>query len=538
MNALATRPALLPLILFAMLSACSRSPETPVKTLAAASPPAAVTQPAGRAPAAASAADAVAWYPGTVEGAFAEAKKTGKPVFLFWGAAWCPYCAQVKATVFNRADFAERARAFVPVYLDGDSHDAQKLAEHFRVRGYPTMLLLKPDGTELTRLPGEVDAERYMQVLALGMGADRPIRETLDAALKGETLPSGDWQRLAYYAFDTDEASLIPSDKLSEVLAALAGRCPKSEGALSTRLALRSLIASLDAPSPAKLDKPALRRQLGTVLADPAEAREMFDLIVNAPDKQIAALTDTKSSERKTLATAWDKVLATLAADAGLSTTDRLDALDGRVAIAHLATPDKLPPALVETLRDAVAEADRDTTNPFERQSVIYTAAGTLTDARLLDDSDALLKAELPHSHTPYYFMRMLGTNAKLRGDAAGALDWYAQAWKASEGGATRLQWGTGYLNGLLELAPADEARIEEVGAAVFGEAAKLNDAYAERNRAALERTAGKLNTWNRDDAHSASFERLATRFSAVCGKLPAGDPQRTACDGLLKRKS
>jgi hypothetical protein len=274
------------------------------------------------------------------------------------------------------------------------------------------------------------------------------------------------------------------------------------------------------------------------VLADPAEARGLFDIVVNAPDRQLAALTDAKSAERKTLSAAWDKALATLANDASLSTSDRLNALDGRVALAHLATPGKLPPELVETLRDAVAEAERDTTNPYERQSVIYTAAGTLTDAGLLDDSDALLKAELPHSHTPYYFMRMLGTNAKLRGDKDGALDWYAQAWKASEGGATRLQWGTGYLNGLLELAPADEARIEEVGATVFGEAARLKDAYAERNRAALERTAGKLNAWNRDSTHEASYERIASQFSAVCGKLPAADPQRASCDGLLKRKS
>ena len=80
-----------------------------------------------------------------------------KPVFLYWGAVWCPPCNQVKATLFNRQDFIERSRAFVPVYVDGDSPGAQKLGARFHVSGYPTMLLFSADGTEVTRLPGEVE---------------------------------------------------------------------------------------------------------------------------------------------------------------------------------------------------------------------------------------------------------------------------------------------------------------------------------------------------------------------------------------------
>src|SRR5205814_4122338 len=87
-----------------------------------------------------------------VDRAFALAKQSGKQVFLYWGAVWCPPCNQVKATLFSRPDFVERSRAFIPVYVDGDKPGAQKVASRFKVSGYPTMILFKPDGAEVTRL--------------------------------------------------------------------------------------------------------------------------------------------------------------------------------------------------------------------------------------------------------------------------------------------------------------------------------------------------------------------------------------------------
>lgn len=167
----------------------------------------------------------IAWQQGDVDAAFALAKRTGKPLLLYWGAVWCPSCNQVKSTIFSQQTFKARSALFVPVYLDGDTDSAQKLGERFNVHGYPTMILFRPDGTEVTRLPGEADLDRYMQALSLGMTAAHPVRQTLANALKSGASPTAaEWHLLADYSWDTDGALPVPADRVAQTLLTLSER--------------------------------------------------------------------------------------------------------------------------------------------------------------------------------------------------------------------------------------------------------------------------------------------------------------------------
>src|SRR5262249_49436770 len=198
-----------------------------------------------------------------------------KPLFLYWGAVWCPPCNQVKVTIFNRQDFIARSRSFVPVYIDGDSPSAQALASRFKVNGYPTMVLFRPDGTEVTRLPGEVEADQYMRVLALGMHATRPVSALLAAVPSGRgALTPARWRLLAYYSWETDEQTVVPQAKVPATLAQLAQACPSQQAGAKSRLTLKAVAAAADAPeSQRSFDRARALAQLEAVLASPALAR-------------------------------------------------------------------------------------------------------------------------------------------------------------------------------------------------------------------------------------------------------------------------
>jgi hypothetical protein len=114
-------------------------------------------------------------------------------------------------------------------------------------------------------------------------------------------------------------------------------------------------------------------------------------------------------------------------------------------------------------------------------------------------------------------------------------VEWAEKAYTAAEGDATRLQWGASYINTMIDLAPEDSARIEKAALKVIGELDPAPDTFYERNRRSLERIGKKLAAWNKDSRHDEALKRIRARMASVCAKLPASDPARTTCTGVLR---
>jgi thiol-disulfide isomerase/thioredoxin len=469
-----------------------------------------------------------------VDRAFALAKQSGKPVFLYWGAVWCPPCNQVKATLFNRPDFIERSRAFVPVYVDGDKPGAQKVASRFKVSGYPTMILFKPDGSEITRLPGEVDPQRYLITLASALDAQVPVKDLVDRALGRQSLTSEQWRLLAFYSWETDHQQLVKAADLPRRLTDLAAAVPPNLPLVRDRLAFKAVYARAEEgkPDPATLD--ADRRAVERVLAAAAGSEELSDLVFFYAEPVIKYLAP-EGKERGALAQRWEQAVDRMLSLQPFPSAIRIDALDTRVTLWKLQEGDTISAAHRERAQREVAEIVAKTTDRYERQSVVPSAAHVLTSAGLLDDSDKLLKGELPRAVAPYYHMLVLAGNAKKRGDSKGALEWYELAWRKSEGPATKLQWGSNYVGNVVDLTPTDVKRVAGAAAAVISGLEAKNETFFERNERSLQKMAKKLTTWQgSDSARVKAVTKLKQQLAQTCAKLPAKQPGRANCEAVF----
>ena len=96
------------------------------------------------------------------EEAKAQAKAENKFLLLdFTGSDWCGWCKRLDAEVFEKSDFKNYAKDnLVLVKLDfprgfslkkKTAEQNDKLAKEFGIAGYPSIILLDPDGKKLTK---------------------------------------------------------------------------------------------------------------------------------------------------------------------------------------------------------------------------------------------------------------------------------------------------------------------------------------------------------------------------------------------------
>lgn len=516
-----------PVLLAALLlAACGRDAAAP-----------AVPGPSGGA----AHAEGIAWFEGSVDEAFAYAKANDKPVYLYWGAAWCPPCNEIKATVFKSREFIDRSKLFVPVYLDGDTENAQALGEKFGVVGYPTMLVFSPAGEEITRIPGGIDIQAYANVLDLTLARMQPVSALLERTVDGGgKLSAGECRLVAYYSWEQNDKLLADRDKTS-VFDALADACPEESGVERSILRMSALGAAVaranDKDAPVALsdaDKVAARSLVNSVLDDAQLVRANLIAVIISGARITAAITDPGSEDRAALQAKFLAVIDRLAKDESLFTTERLYTAIGKIRFERIDDAEKeISAGLKGEIRDMVERADIQTTDVYERQTVINAAAGVLDAAGMKDRAKKLLLAEIGKSKQPYYFMVDLASIEQEEGHNDAAIDWLKRAYDTATGPATRFQWGYYYIDGLLEMAPDDVERIQTETVNVVREL-EAGKAFYHRPKAQLQRLATKLLAWGDTQERKAGLAYIRRNVQAICEKIPDQEPARATCDDFL----
>ena len=463
-----------------------------------------------------SAATEIAWRRGDVTDAFAEAQERGKPVLLYWGAAWCPPCNQLKAGLFRNADFIARTRDVVPVYLDGDTPGAQAWGERFGITGYPTLIVLRPDRSEVTRLSGTGDP---VQVTAALDAVHRGSADVDTLLRRARTTPgalsSDDWALLAGYGGWHDPERQASA---GAALAALADAAPDPR--LQRQFLLQAQAAAGKDTAPLSPDRAArLRTALTTVLHDPVEVRANRGALTYGAVSLARGIAPQDAADRQRIGDAIVAALDPLSADTRLVASERLSSTVAAVALFRDRAGDAapVPAALLKTVRERAAWADRSVTDAYARQAVISTAADLLAQAGDAAGAKRLLEAELKRSHTPDYYMPALAELAEARGDRRQALDWLRRGYATAEGPASRVQWGVTYVEGLLRLSPDDRGTIERATGDVIGELAGQPEGYRQRTRQRLEKLGKALAGWSAQHGGGETLARLRSAGAERC---------------------
>ncbi len=489
----------------------------------------------------------IRWVNGDVEAAFALAKAENKPLFLYWGAEWCPPCHLIKATVFKKRKFVERSRLFVPVYLDGDTESAQRYGEQFAVMGYPTVVVFDPDGTEIIRISSGITIDAYADVLDVTMSTMRPVKEIANATLAGAPPSARECTLLAYYSWEQDNETILADLDRVNLYRTMLDQCQGDQAEEASRLYilyLQEIMAGADpgedsetepVPLAAEQKQEAVAR-LHAILAEPALVRANVYPLLFQGAAMARAVTETGSAEREALVAAFYAAYDRLADDDKVYTNERLYTAMAKVRFERIDDEQaELSEVLKDEIRAKVAWADGITENVYERQTVMNVAWNTMSEAGLDAEANAMLMAEIGRSAEPYYFMLSLAELAERAGRSDEAIAWLKRAYEESRGRATRFQWGVNYVTGLIEMAPEDAEAIGEATLTVFGELGdNAEDAFYQRNRVRMERLEKKFLEWNADGAYADTLGSIRTGVLTICEQIPAGAESRITCESFL----
>ncbi len=108
----------------------------------------------------------VRFFQGSWEALLQEAQKQNKPIFVDFYAVWCGPCKMLEKYTFSNPQVGAYAdRHYIAYRIDAEKGEGPRLANQYRIRAYPTIVFLDPQGKELGRHVGYTDANGFLTLL-------------------------------------------------------------------------------------------------------------------------------------------------------------------------------------------------------------------------------------------------------------------------------------------------------------------------------------------------------------------------------------
>jgi hypothetical protein len=421
---------------------------------------------------------------------------------------------------------------------------AQKVSDQFHVAGYPTVLVLKGDRTELARISGGMDLNRYAEVLDVVLGDVKPVKSLLDDLDHSTALLSAtDCRRLAYNAWSLDSEMTSSAEELralSSSLGKAASRCPAESKVERARLTILAAATATDAagekleagtaPDAATV---ALVNDVRGLLNDVELSTSVADSFQELSDNFFIAARLSAPAKTADLLQRWTTVMNAAADDKRFSEGQRLAAIAGELHAAKALDPKGAIPAETASAAKArVQETLSHKHDSFTRAAVINAAIDILETLDEPQMAYTMVEAELKTVNTPYYYMSHLASLDEKLGHREEAVGWTKRAYDESKGPATRFRWGTNYVASLIRNRPTDAAAIRQATLSVLGELGTADDLHGS-NSSRLRRLSAALQKWNANGQHAEVLRAAQERMKTVCGGNAEGDAA-AACRGFL----
>jgi thioredoxin-related protein len=448
------------------------------------------------------------WKTESVEKAIKEASKDHKPIFLYWGAVWCPPCNQIKKTVFETREFKKIIKKYIAVYLDGDTNEAQLWADKLKTKGYPTMLIMSENGQELFRLPTGITPKEYIELLTRLSDELQNIKEIVKKPI--EKLSPIEWSVLGAHSWSQDDTTL--EDKKS-FFQNYFEKIPDGHSISKSRLFFNFMEQIIE-NSKTLNEKEKYQNYFKELIKDDQLIQNNINFI-SSYSKQITELLLSNEEIQKLLPDFYDR-LWKITEIKLITPDDRLSIFVPIVDIEKLLhghLSDKTKRKITEIALKASKEAKGD----FERQALVDRAISLLIKIENLNDAKKISLKELKISKTPFYFMSNLAMIAKEEKKGLEAVNWSYKAWQISSGKNTRFRWGVSYLSYLLEFEPKNFKRINQDSNLILTEALSDSEAFMGANKLRFSKIKNKIDSWKKDQ--EADFIKLKTNLKGICDK-------------------